>query len=59
MMKLITTMPTIEPPWTKIPWRSSTIAAPAMPKIAPEAPTVGEQGVTSSAPAEPASPDAR
>ena len=34
-------------------------SAPRIPKIAPEAPTVGEFGVRISAPAEPASPEAR
>ena len=53
------TRPSAEPPSTKLRCRSSTTATPRIPKSAPDAPTVGESGVKTSAPAEPASPEIR
>ena len=40
-------------------WRSKTKSAPMSPKIAPDAPTVGECGVTRSAPKLPASAETK
>ena len=40
-------------------WRATTISAPKTPKIAPEAPTVGESGWNSSAPNDAASSEVK
>ena len=56
-LKMSSTM--IWPPLWIRPRRSSTSSAPSTPKIAPEAPAVNAFGVSQSAPAEPASPEAR
>ena len=39
-----------------VTWYSRTSSAPRIPKIAPDAPTVTDSGLSSSAPAEPARP---
>jgi hypothetical protein len=57
--RLITISPIALPPSTYEPWRSRTRAAPRIPKIAPEAPTVTDVGERTSAPAEPARPETR
>ena len=57
--RLITISARIWPFDEMIPRRSSAKSAPKTPKIAPEAPAVGALGVTISAPADPAIPEAR
>ena len=58
--RLMTMRPPMDPPRRLIPrWRSKTNNAPMSPKIAPDAPTVGECGVTRSAPKLPASADTK
>jgi hypothetical protein len=58
-MRLMTMSDIAWPASDPVAWYSMIRSAPRIPKIAPEAPTVIEFGLTTSAPADPASPETK